>query len=45
MAFSFIVEMLNMTMRSRAKKKNARIVQLNEPMITEELPNGSDMAK
>jgi predicted tellurium resistance membrane protein TerC len=31
MAFSFIVEMLNMTMMSRRKKKKAHLVELNEP--------------
>ena len=31
MAFSFIVEVLNMTMRKRMKKK--RVVELNEPML------------
>lgn len=36
MAFSFGVEMLNMTMRSRAKKKRAHLVELNEPVLTEE---------
>ena len=34
MAFSFIVELLNMTMVSRAKKRH--IVQLNEPKLPEE---------
>jgi predicted tellurium resistance membrane protein TerC len=33
MAFSFIVEMLNMTMMSRAKKRRARLVELNEPQL------------
>jgi predicted tellurium resistance membrane protein TerC len=33
MAFSFIVEMLNMTMRSRAAKKRAHVVELNEPVL------------
>ncbi len=33
MAFSFIVEMLNMTMVSRAKKRKARLVELNEPQL------------
>ena len=33
MAFSFIVEMLNMTMRSRAAKKRAHLVKLNEPVL------------
>ena len=43
MAFSFIVEVLNMTMR----KKNARrkIVQLNEPVIGEEINLDSDTAR
>lgn len=34
MAFSFIVELLNMTMLNRAKKKN--IVKLNQPLLDEE---------
>ncbi|HRG83473.1 MAG TPA: TerC family protein, partial [Chitinophagaceae bacterium] len=33
MAFSFVVEMLNMTMMSRAKKKRAHLVELNEPVL------------
>lgn len=33
MAFSFIVEMLNMTMRSRMKKQKAHVVELNAPLI------------
>ncbi len=37
MAFSFIVELLNMTMLSRAKKKR-RTVQLNHPHFPEEKP-------
>lgn len=45
MAFSFSVEMLNMTMRSRAAKKRARLVQLNEPRLEEKESNQSDMAK
>lgn len=44
MAFSFIVEMLNMAMRSRAAKQRARVVELNEPVLKDEL-NESDMAK
>ncbi|HWR31879.1 MAG TPA: TerC family protein, partial [Chitinophagaceae bacterium] len=36
MAFSFIVEMLNMAMMSRAKKKKAHIVELNEPVLEKE---------
>lgn len=34
MAFSFVVEMLNMTMLSRAAKKKAHVVELNEPVLT-----------
>jgi predicted tellurium resistance membrane protein TerC len=45
MAFSFIVEMLNMTMRSRAKRKRAHVVQLNEPVLKKEEENYSDLAK
>lgn len=45
MAFSFIVEMLNMTMMSRAARKRAHIVKLNEPVLEEETPNLSDQAK
>ena len=45
MAFSFIVEMLNLTMMSRAKKKRAHVVELNEPVLEEEEKNESDMAK
>ena len=44
MAFSFGVEMLNMTMRSRAKKKRARVVKLNEPHFEKEEENFSDEA-
>jgi predicted tellurium resistance membrane protein TerC len=44
MAFSFIVEMLNMTMRRRAKKKKAHPVQLNEPRIESTGENQSDEA-
>lgn len=35
MAFSFVVELLNMTMRSREKKKKAHLVRLNEPVLKE----------
>lgn len=35
MAFSFIVELLNMTMRSRSAKQRANIVELNEPQLDE----------
>ena len=45
MAFSFIVEMLNMTMRSRAAKKRRRVVELNEPVWRAEERNESDLAK
>jgi len=45
MAFSFTVEMLNMTMRSRAARKRAHVVQLNEPRFEAEETNESDMAK
>jgi predicted tellurium resistance membrane protein TerC len=45
MAFSFIVEMLNMTMRSRAARKRIRLVELNEPVLRAEELNESDMAK
>jgi predicted tellurium resistance membrane protein TerC len=45
MAFSFIVEMLNMTMMSRAAKKRAHVVKLNEPVLPEEEKSESDMAK
>jgi len=43
MAFSFGVEMLNMAMRRRMKKK--RIVELNEPILRKEEENLSDMAQ
>ncbi|MBS1620530.1 MAG: TerC family protein [Bacteroidetes bacterium] len=39
MAFSFAVEMLNMTMRSRAAKRRAHLVNLNEPMIEKAAPD------
>ncbi|MEO7922103.1 MAG: TerC family protein, partial [Chitinophagaceae bacterium] len=45
MAFSFVVEMLNMTMMKRMKKKKPHLVRLNEPLIQEEEKNDSDMAK
>ena len=42
MAFSFIVEMLNM----RLRKTYSKPVELREPHLTEELPEAnSDMAK
>ena len=43
MAFSFVVEMLNMVMRKRMKNK--RVVQLNEPLLEKETENNSDEAK
>jgi predicted tellurium resistance membrane protein TerC len=39
MAFSFGVEMLNMVMRSRAAKKRAHVVELNEPVLKKEEKN------
>ena len=44
MAFSFGVEMLNMAMMSRAKKKRVHLVELNEPILEEKPENNSDMA-
>lgn len=41
MAFSFIVEMLNMVMR---KRMNKRVVKLNEPVLMEDRPDESDTA-
>jgi predicted tellurium resistance membrane protein TerC len=43
MAFSFVVELLNMTMMKRAAKN--RVVILNEPILEEKEDNGSDQAK
>jgi predicted tellurium resistance membrane protein TerC len=45
MAFSFGVEMLNLAMRTRAAKKRAHIVKLNEPVLMVDEKNKSDMAK
>ncbi len=45
MAFSFTVEMLNMTMTSRAKKKNAHLVKLNEPFLEDKIQNSKDQAE
>lgn len=42
MAFSFVVELLNMTMRKRNAKK--KTVQLNEPMLQNKEENISDSA-
>jgi predicted tellurium resistance membrane protein TerC len=41
MAFSFTVELLNLTMRKRAARK---VVQLNEPRLEDKKENESDMA-
>jgi hypothetical protein len=38
MAFSFLVELLNMTMKNRQKKR--RVVELNEPMLEYENTGG-----
>ncbi len=43
MAFSFMVELLNLTMVKRQKKR--RIVQLNEPKLEEDVEENSDEAK
>ena len=43
MAFSFIVEMLNMVMRTRAARQN-HVVELNEPVLKNERKL-SDMAR
>lgn len=45
MAFSFVVELLNMTMLSRAKKRKAHLVKLNEPMLKQPEEDFSDQAK
>lgn len=45
MAFSFVVEMLNMTMMSRAKRRKAHIVILNEPVLEKKEEDYSDQAK
>ena len=42
MAFSFVVEILNMTMMKRQARK--RVVQLNEPRLKEKTDDHSDMA-
>lgn len=44
MAFSFIVEMLNMAMMSKAKKTKSHIVKLNVPVLEDD-KNEGDMAK
>jgi hypothetical protein len=43
MAFSFVVEMLNMVMRNRMKAK--RVVELNELKLEEPYRQEDDMAK
>lgn len=43
MAFSFIVEVLNMLMMKRAKAKR-RLVQLNEPRLDQHKPSAADKA-
>jgi predicted tellurium resistance membrane protein TerC len=40
MAFSFAVEMLNMTMMSRAKRRKVHVVKLNEPVLPEVTDEG-----
>ncbi len=45
MAFSFGVEMLNMTMRSKEKKRKAHLVHLNEPILEKETVEQGDMAR
>ncbi len=45
MAFSFGVEMLNMTMMSRSKKRKSHLVKLNQPDLKYEEKNESDMTK
>jgi hypothetical protein len=42
MAFSFVVELLNMVMRKRMAK--TRVVELNEPVLKDQ-ENYSDQAK
>jgi len=44
MAFSFSVEMLNLTMMSRVKKRKAHLVELNVPKLNIEKENNSDQA-
>lgn len=45
MAFSFVVEMLNMTMMGRAKRRKAHVVTLNEPVLEETKEEYNDQAK
>ena len=44
MAFSFIVEMLNLVMRKRMARKKAHVVQLNQPVLKKDEPVDSDEA-
>ena len=43
MAFSFTVEMLNMVMRKRMNKN--RVVELNEPVLSDKKEKDSDQAE
>jgi predicted tellurium resistance membrane protein TerC len=45
MAFSFGVEMLNMVVRSKERKRRVNLVELNEPVLEEKEEGYSDMAK
>jgi predicted tellurium resistance membrane protein TerC len=45
MAFSFIVEILNMTMLSRQKKQKVHLVELNEPVLKTNNDEYPDQAK
>ena len=45
MAFSFGVEMLNMTMHSQVAKRKAHIVELNEPVLSERTPSEKEKEK
>jgi predicted tellurium resistance membrane protein TerC len=45
MAFSFIVEMLNMALRGRMTKQKAHLVHLNEPILEKQGPPESDEAQ
>ena len=45
MAFSFVVEMLNMAMRSKAARQKAHLVELNEPLLEDKPQEPSDMAR
>jgi predicted tellurium resistance membrane protein TerC len=45
MAFSFVVELLNMTMMKRASKKKKRLVELNMPMMKRSEIEDPDQAR